>query len=492
MSRLSSSLLASLLVVAAACGADESRPLEPDAQIDDEVDAGVEPDAELEPDASVAPLPDPSPQAVRLSMAGADGFNGMAFTPGGGFVAVGYTSASATDRATVIAKFTATGALDATFGDAGVRVVNVTVGGGSAEAGRAIAIQPSGKIVAVSIIEADLLATGLAVADRDVAVIRLTADGALDPTFDTDGISTLSFNTGVVNGAAWAGADDIRDVEVDATGRIVLFGGQLTTEIDAGPRFDHDWIAMRLGVDGVVDTTFNAAGAQPGRYTLDILDGSASVRSGAILADGTIIGTGYSNTTAFNSIQPVIYKLEADGTLDTDFGTSGFFHEAVLAHTTEVYGLVVQGDKLVTAGYGKNAESETTDWTSLRINADGTLDTTWGDDGLVRIDFHGFGDNNRSLLALPDGRTMLLGSGDLAAGVRDAKIIVLDDDGAIDPAFRGDGTLSYDLGGSADAFWGGALSPDGSYAAIVGTKGVGSTQTAVLNDDAAIMIVPMH
>ena len=111
----------------------------------------------------------------------------------------------------------------------------------------------------------------------------------------------------------------------------------------------------------------------------------------------------------------------------------------------------------------------------------------------MRIDFHGFGDNSRSIVGLPDGRAMLTGSGDLAAAdARDAKIVVLSGDGEYDTTFRGDGLLSYDLGGTADAFWASALSPDGSFAVVVGTKGVGNTQTAESNDDAAIMVIPLE
>ncbi len=493
----SSSLFAALLAATALSGCgDDAGDHDHDG---DDPDAATSPDAEdlppdagPTPDAPVNPLPDPTPIPVRLSATSADGFNGVAFAADGSFYAIGYTTVGDNDRATAIAKLTAAGALDTTFGSAGVATINVTVGGGTAEVGRAVAVQPSGKIIVVSLIEADLAAVPPATSDRDVAVIRLNSNGSLDDSFDGDGIRIISFNTGVDNGGAWAGADDIRDVEIDASGRIVLFGGQLTPETDGAPRFDTDWVAMRLTVDGADDPTFNAAGATPGKFTFDVLNANASVRSGAILTDGSIVGTGYSNTSAFGSTQPVLYKLTPAGALDTSWGTGGFFHEAVLQYVTEVYGVALQGDQLVTTGYGRDTSTETTDWVSLRINANGTQDTTWGTGGHVRIDFHGLGDNSRALTALPGGRTMLLGSGDLAAGMRDAKLVVLDEDGAIDTSFRGDGTLSYDLGGSSDAFWGSAISPDGTFAVAVGTKGMGNTQTAERNDDAVILVIPLE
>ncbi len=498
MTRTSPALSTTLWTLAAALaltgcgdnGADDDDDHDHDAAV--EPDAGPSPDADTSPDAA-PPLPDPTPAVTPLSATAADGLNGVAFAPDGSFYAVGYTTVGASDRATAIAKFTAAGALDETFGEDGVAVVNVTVGGGTAEVGRAIAVQPGGKIVAVSLVEADIGATAPASSDRDVAVIRLTTDGDLDDTFEGDGVRVISFGTGVDNGGTWAGADDVRDVRIDAQGRIVLFGGQLTPETTGAPRFDTDWVAQRLTVDGADDPTFNASGATPGKFTLDILDAGASVRTGLILSDGSIIGTGYSNTSAFNTVQPVMYKLTPSGTLDTNFGTSGFFHEAVLAYVTEFYGVALQGDKLVTQGYGRDASDATNDWVSLRLNANGTLDPTWGDAGAVRIDFHGFGDNGRAIAALPGDRVMLIGSGDPAAsGARDAEVVVLVGDGEVDTSFRGDGRLTYDLGGTADAFWNAALAPDSSFAVVVGTRGFGNTQTAEANDDAVVMVVPLE
>jgi uncharacterized delta-60 repeat protein len=476
-------LLAFSLILPA-CGDDERRG---------NIDAGEDPDAEIEPDAAPpdadTPLPEPEAVGVPLSATGADGFFNVAFAGDGSFYAAGYTTVVGTDRAFVVAKFRNAGTLDTSFGDAGIATVNVAVGGGTAETARAIAVDSTGKIVVGGIIEHDVLAVPPANADRDMAVVRLEADGDPDPTFDTDGILILDRRTGFDNGGTWVGADDFRGLALDGSDRIYVHGTQLTDEDPGNGRTDNDWVVVRLTTAGVVDDGW----ANDGEHRLDILDGHANARSVEVLADGSVIGTGYSNTTAFNSTQPVVYKVLPDGSgLDTSFGTGGFFHEAVLLSVTEVYGIAPQGDKWITAGYGRDTSTEPNDWAPLRLNADGTLDTTWGDSGLVRIDFHTFGDNNRELCALPGDRAMLVGHAQTESGIANGQIVVLEGDGVEDTTFSTDGRFAHDLGGPSDGYWHCAVSPDESIAIAVGMKGFGSTQTPTDNDDAAIVIVALE
>lgn len=468
-----------------ACGDDERRDA-PDAGDDPDADV-TPPDAEV-PDADM-PLPEPEAVSVPLSATGADGFFNVAFASDGSFYAAGYTTALGTDRAMVVAKLTAAGALDTTFGDAGIVTVNVAVGGGTAEAARSIAVDSSGKIVVGGIIEHDVLAVPPASNDRDMAVFRLLADGDLDLGFGDAGIAILDRRTGFDNAGTWVGADDFRGLVLDSNDRIYVHGTQLTDEDPGNGRTDNDWVVVRLTADGDIDTTWG----NDGEHRLDILDGHANARSIEVLADGSVIATGYSNTTAFNSVQPVVYKVTPDGdSLDTTFGTGGFFHEAVLQSVTEVYGIAPQGDRWITAGYGRDTSTEPNDWAPLRLNADGTQDTTWGDSGLVRIDFHSFGDNNREICALPGDRVMLVGHAQTESDIADGQIVVLEGDGVEDTDFSSDGRFAHDLGGPSDGYWHCAVSPDGSFAIAVGMKGFGSTQTPTENDDAGVVIVALE
>ena len=81
----------------------------------------------------------------------------------------------------VFARFNADGTLDATFGTGGTRLVDF--GGGSESWANDIAQQPDGKLVAVG----PVFGPG----GRDVAIARVTANGALDPLFHGDGLLTV-------------------------------------------------------------------------------------------------------------------------------------------------------------------------------------------------------------------------------------------------------------------------------------------------------------
>jgi uncharacterized delta-60 repeat protein len=182
--------------------------------------------------------------------------------------------------------------------------------------------------------------------------------------------------------------------------------------------------------------------------------------------------------------------VTADGDLDTTFGTGGAFHDVVLGAAAEAYGVAVQGDKLVTIGYGRPAADADLDWVSIRLNADGTRDMTWGENGVFTMDLAGFNDNGRNVIALPDNRIMMIGTGRTTADTADAIVVVLDANGDPDTTFAANGRRTYDLGGVGDVFWGVAKSPDGASIGIAGYKGAGTAPTAVSNDDAAVLVLP--
>jgi hypothetical protein len=77
---------------------------------------------------------------------------------------------------------------------------------------------------------------------------------------------------------------------------------------------------------------------------------------------------------------------------------------------------------------------------------------------------------------------------------QDAVFAVLDQGGALDAAYGGTPHL-YQLGGGEggnDQFWGGTVS--GDHALIVGWRGGGpaAMQTATMNDDAYVVVLPIQ
>ncbi|HTF05507.1 MAG TPA: delta-60 repeat domain-containing protein, partial [Bacteroidia bacterium] len=119
------------------------------------------------------------------------------------------------------------GALDLTFDGDGR--VTVPVIAGADDNGYSVAIQSDGKIVV-----AGVTSTG---PSDDFAVVRFSADGSLDSTFDTDGVVTT------VIGSSSA----IMEVVIQSDGKIVVAGYN-----DNGGNFD--FAVVRYNSNGSLDT----------------------------------------------------------------------------------------------------------------------------------------------------------------------------------------------------------------------------------------------
>ena len=134
--------------------------------------------------------------------------------------------------------------------------------------------------------------------------------------------------------------------------------------------------------------------------------------------------------------------------LDTSFGTGGW--------TTVNFGNSDQGEAVIVDPDGKIVVAGTwdgglADFAVLRLNADGTRDTTFGGDGRVNLTFGGgtFGGVERAygLARQADGKYVVVGVTDAGGGVpNNFAITRLNADGTLDTSFSGDGKLTLDLG----------------------------------------------
>ena len=429
---------------------------------------------------------------VPISATGHDHLYGVTFDAQGAIYATGQVAPgtdTATDYASVVVKFTPAGELDPTFGDHGVAIRNVAVGT-NGELFRGIVVQSTGKVVVSGSVEH---AGATDPRDRDIALLRYNPDGTPDASFGAGGVVILDLSPGIAVGTGYA-ADSVWGLAAYPDDRLVLTGGR----VRAGAT-DTDYVVVRLTPDGVPDPSFATGGVFAlDRVIPDATNSNAPLHNNAsprsiTLLPGTagIIAAGYQPVPGRDT-EPVVYKLTDSGALDATFGTGGVFDSYLLDEQAETYAARLQGDKLVTTGYGRSTAAETTDVLSLRLGADGTLDPSYGTGGMVRIDVGGFADNSRNLVILPDGRVVLSGGGRPTADNVDGFIAVLSPDGQPDTAFSPAGWKTIDLGGPADFLWSVALSPDARTLAFVGFKGVGANPTpATANDDAALVLVPV-
>lgn len=240
------------------------------------------------------------------------------------------------------------GDIDPSFGQDGRVVTPISTGAGA----DAISIQPDGRIVVAG------WAQGITV--TDFALARFEPDGQLDLSFGTLGKVTTDFGK----------TDSARAVAIQPDGKIVVagFSGEHPLLID--------FAVARYNADGSLDNGFDG----DGMVTADFgkLDDAREV---IIQSDGKILIVGNSFEPTVNYISMIRYN--ADGTIDTNFGTGGMVISNPVTHSETA---VLNADgKIIVAGQGSNGSYAV--FKLVRFNSDGTLDTTFGNGGEVLTDF---------------------------------------------------------------------------------------------------------
>jgi uncharacterized delta-60 repeat protein len=422
---------------------------------------------------AVTPLP--------LSATTHDRFMAVTAGPDGKIYAAGFIAQDG-DQAFAVARLDAKGQLDPSFGKDGVASVNVAANGKAVELARGVVVQSSGKVVIAGPIEHDTGATGDAARDTDIALARFDASGKLDPTFGKNGVATIDLGTGRATSATAFVGDTSWGIGSLPGDKVVLFGSMLA---EGSGRADADFVVLGLTNTGALDTGFGAGG----KVVVDLGGSGDSPRHLLVQPDGKIMATGYS-LGSDGVVSPVLIRLSPTGTLDSGFGRGGIATARVLPSVAESYQVSMQGNDYIIAGYGRGADAgEKVDLIVKRFKADGAWDTSFGANGLVRIDIAKEDDRARNVAVLPDGRILAVGSGKRTAANIDAMMVLLTRDGAPDTGFGERGILISDLGGPADAWYGVALTADKKQVIVAGYKGTDANSGG--NDDAVIAVVTL-
>ena len=158
--------------------------------------------------------------------------------------------------------------------------------------------------------------------------------------------------------------------------------------------------------NGSLDTSFNGTG----KVITDFGgDGNAEGRSVAVQTEGKIVVVGYA--TAGSTEKFALARYNADGTLDTSFGDSGRVMTDVGISGSNATGVALQKDgKIVVAGYAVNNSGTDYDFACVRYNTDGKVDQSFGDGGKIMTSV-GQGDCKANSVAVQsDGKIIVAGS----------------------------------------------------------------------------------
>lgn len=331
----------------------------------------------------------PGKAAFDFGATGTQNFSiGMAIQSDGKILVAGKGDLdnTAANRGFGIVRLNTDGTLDTTFNGTGKVLLQLDVA--DEDRATAVVVQPDGKIVVAG--DVGVFAT------TDIGIVRLNSDGSLDTTFNS---------TGIVINDTLGNNEVVDDMVLQSDGKILVSG---QTGVGGTPTFAY---VARFNSNGTLDTTFNSGGADPG-FVLSQYGVGAGVneaKSLVIQRDEKIIMVGIANSTLFG-----IARFNADGTLDTTFGTTGELSGQAVGGTATLTGfqsVVLQVDnKILVCGQttvGGNAQA-----LYKRFNTDGSNDTTFNNaNGEVVSDFDGTAATDRSFdIALQvDGKILMGG-----------------------------------------------------------------------------------
>jgi uncharacterized delta-60 repeat protein len=228
------------------------------------------------------------------------------------------------------------------------------------------------------------LAAVLALSAAIGASTAAAADGDLDPSFGTGGIAYITPDL--------VAAQELQPYKaiVLPDGKI-LFGGSLDAPTTVPFEQQYRGMLARFNADGSVDTGFGNSSI-PGVVALPAFvedHRMENLESIAVLDDGSIIGVGISQVTSQE--KGFVVKMDANGVIDTTFaGGAGFV--LLPLYYPHAVGVDSQG-RIVVAG--ESIDTSTFVYTAevMRFAADGTPDTTYGDNGVASLAFDGAGNS---------------------------------------------------------------------------------------------------
>ncbi|MFN9987364.1 MAG: beta strand repeat-containing protein, partial [Pirellula sp.] len=243
-----------------------------------------------------------------------------------------------------------------------------------------------------------------------------------------------------------------RGVVVQSDGKVIVVGGTSVS----GDALSPNVAVYRFNADGSVDTSFGNNGSA-------IIDFAADNDFGydvKLQADGKIVIAAQTKLPGVASDYGII-RLNSDGTLDTSFGGTGKVTTAIGTATDIALTLAIQADgKIVAAGYSSSGNA---DWSAVRYNTDGSLDTSFGGTGKVVVPFGSGLDIAWGITIQSDGNILLGGSATMTD--TDAAIVRLNADGSLDTSFGGTGQLTSGVAGSD---WASAVALQGDGKILLG------------------------
>ncbi len=380
-------------------------------------------------------------RATTSFSSGADSGQAVAIQSDGKLVVAGYSNESNF----AVARYNTDGTLDTSFGNDGKATTSI---GSNASKGLDVQVQPDGKIVV-----AGHSNNGT---NEDFALVRYNADGTLDTSFGA--IASGQTRSGKLTTALGTKDDAIEGIVLQPDGKILVAGW---SHDGSSNEHANDVAIVRYTSKGDLDTTFD----EDGKVVIDFSVGNTNKNELLLdidlLPDSKIVAAGSVNGDF------LAMRFNNNGNLDTTFGTGGKTITDIGGYDV-ANSVAVQSDgKVILAGRGQQK------FILVRYTVDGTLDDSFGSDGIVTTDLSVGDDFVNDVVVQPDGRIIATGHvGNDNVTPPSFGLVRYNANGSLDTTFRGDGYFTHQFanrGSSADSI---ALQPDGKIV-VSGSFGEG-------------------
>jgi uncharacterized delta-60 repeat protein len=193
---------------------------------------------------------------------------------------------------------------------------------------------------------------------------------------------------------------------------------------------------------------------------------SMDLASSVILnQDGKIIIAGYtlfSDNVNGNSFDLLTVQLNADGSFDNNYDDDGIKINNLFGSDESIASAVAQpGGKIILAGIFTSYQDNASDFLAVRLNTDGTFDNSFNGDGIVTVDLGSTSDYGYSLALQKDG-AILVGGNQYDGFSYKAALVRFTSTGDLDNSFNGNGIRIYSQPNEINSSPGGlAIQQDG-------------------------------
>jgi len=338
---------------------------------------------------------------VETDVSGLDFGFGLAQQSNGAILAAGTSEIEPGRNAPTLIRYLADGSLDASFGINGIVVTDFNTTG--IPRYTSILVQEDQKIIAGGQIGLNT--------DPNIIIVRYFPNGDLDPSFGIDGITVLDLSND----------DRFSEMIILDNGKILVAG---ITRVDGSNKLTF----IRLVPDGNLDPSFGDNGilATDNFALINAVLTLRVLEDNKILVAGSIAGS------------PKLLKFEADGNPDLSFGSDGVIITSSISSYRSAFSNSADGKIIV--GLNRDIGNDESEGYLKRFLPDGSLDTTFGENGEVILNYENF--RPLRIIIQPNQQILVFGSAYYGIDSVDGVVVRFRTNGTLDTAFGSGGTVN--------------------------------------------------